>query len=241
VSKELRIGATGVSLAGEVDDPYAGVNLAAAENPNFADGMNHWTYNTYWGAISAVDTLPMEFTQDPAVTTGCLLNSPVTGTGSSFIAQDKVAIPDDMRASLPCDFTASYWSLQVGGSEDFYTWFIPWILYYDAAGDLIVWANQSTVQQTDTHTWQRDAVTQTVPATAYYLALSIQHGWMTDFDMYYTAAKLERASPGPPARNLEAFSVTRDAAGILLAVRDNAAPQFSVGRDADGLSIMVPR
>jgi len=41
--------------------------------------------------------------------------------------------------------------------------------------------------------------------------------------------------PPPPC-----FAVSRDSAGILLAVRDNAAPQFTVARDSGGLSIMVP-
>jgi len=234
---EIRIGITGMSAAGEVDDPYAGVNLAAAENPNFVDEMNHWSRNPYYaGEISAVDTLPMEFTPDPTITTGCQVAISSNG-GWDRILQDKVAIPEDMRASLPCDFTASYWSLQVGGVEAPYTDFSPMIFWYDAAGTFISYVYPPLSQSPDVHAWQQDSLTQTIPVTAYFLALAIRYQVQNAFDMYYTATKLERVSPAPPARNLEAFSVSRDSAGILLAVRDNAAPQFAVSRDADGITL----
>ena len=38
-----------------------------------------------------------------------------------------------------------------------------------------------------------------------------------------------------PISDATAFAVSRDSAGILIGVRDNAAPQFSVSRDAGGL------
>jgi len=233
VSKNLRIGVTGMSTVGEVDDPYAGVNLAAAENPNFVDGMDHWTWDPDWSdPVGAVDTLPLEFTPDPTITTGC---RPSVGTGN--IRQDKVAIPGDMRASLPCDFTVSHWRLQVGGSEEERTYYKPMICWYDAAGNLISNAYPANPLRTDVHAWQQNSFTKTIPATAYYLALAILYQGDAGFAMYYTATKLERVSPGPPARNLESFVVSRDSAGILIGVRDNAAPQFAVSRDADGLML----
>lgn len=47
-----------------------------------------------------------------------------------------------------------------------------------------------------------------------------------------------------PASGASAFAVSRDSDGIFIAVRDNAAPQFTVGRDEGGLSVSaypVPR
>jgi len=242
VSRELRIGVTGMSTAGEMDDPYAGVNLAAALNPNFVDGMNHWEWNHYYDyypEVSAVNTLPMEFTPDPTITTGCRVNPYGNGGGVSYITQDKVAIPEDLRATLPCDFTISHWRLQVGGSEGSYVYFRPVISMYNAAGYLLDTGVSGLALRTDIHAWQQASYTQTIPATVHYLALGIsfQDAATAVHGMYYTATKLECVSPGPPARNLEAFSVSRDSAGILIAVRDNAAPQFAVSRDADGLAL----
>ena len=42
---------------------------------------------------------------------------------------------------------------------------------------------------------------------------------------------------GEPALHPASFAVSRDSGGILIGVRDNAAPQFSVSRDADGIML----
>jgi len=242
VSKEIRIGVTGMSTAGAVADPYAGVNLAAALNPNFVDGMDHWTdANAH---MSATDTLPIEFTPDPTITTGSVTHTTYDPTSYSTALQDKVAIPEDMRAFLPCDFKVSYWRLQVGGAEGVFEYPRPAIYWYDAAGTLLQTSRRGGVWiASDIHAWQLDSYTVTIPASVYYLALGIDFWPDPAFDTYCTATKLERVGVGlgSGAPTAPAFSISRDSAGILLAVRDNAAPQFNVGRDADGLTISVPR
>lgn len=243
MSRELRIGVTGMSTAGGISDPYAGVNLAAAENPNFVDAMTHWTYNNYYGNISATMGLPMEFTPDPAITTGCKIGEfgGYNSGGSSPITQDLVAIPEGMRASLPCNFTASCWRLQVGGTEQAWIYFKPVLSWYDESQSLLGNAAAVTSPVTDLHAWQYQQITALVPATAYYLTMLFVWSRSFDSDMYYTACRLERDGVSVAAPTSPSFAVSRDSAGILIGVRDNAAPQFAVSRDSGGLSIMVPR
>ena len=236
--RELRIGASPTLPAEAVDS-----SLIATENPNFVDAMTHWAYSEAFGPVAATMGLPMEFTPDPTITTSCKYNNDSgynPSGGWANLSHDLIAIPDEARALLPCDFTASYWRLQVSGVELPYANFIPTIWWYDESQSPIWYASGET-QTTDLHAWQRESVTALVPATAYYLRLSTGYNGGIGASMYYTACRLERDGVSVVAPIDPSFSVSRDSAGILLAVRDNAAPQFAVGRDTDGLSIKVPR
>lgn len=238
MSKELRIGASPTLPVEAVES-----SLIAAENPNFVDAMTHWTYNEAYGPVAATMGLPMEFAPDPTITTSCKYNNdsgynPDGGTAN--LVHDKVAIPEDMRASLPCNFTASYWRLQVGGAESPGSNFVPTLWWYRENQSLL-WYATAEPQTSDLHAWQLESVTALVPATACYLGLSTGYNGGLYASMYYTAFRLEREGFDVAAPISPSFAISRDSAGILIAVRDNAAPQFNVGRDSGGLSIMVPR